>query len=115
MKIAAGFMVLFFLFATCVQINDPDSLLWMGFYAVATLGSILAFSHLKYKPYIYLGISIFSLFFFSWKFYVIFTDSLAITNAEHLSELGGTSIVISWFLILSLRPDLRLQLNKSEN
>lgn len=43
MKIANGIMVLVFLLSILVQVNDPDPLLWIFYYAVATLITAYAF------------------------------------------------------------------------
>ncbi|XP_076310180.1 transmembrane protein 220-like isoform X8 [Tachypleus tridentatus] len=39
------FMSLFFFFATCAQVNDPDPLLWMVVYVVPSVLSLLLAIH----------------------------------------------------------------------
>ncbi|MBC2840219.1 transmembrane 220 family protein [Robiginitalea sp. SC105] len=60
-------MTVLFIWAAYVQLNDPDSGMWIGIYAVAALGSLLfALGRLPSWLFLLMGIAFLAGALFSW-------------------------------------------------
>lgn len=108
LRVAAGAFALFFVFATLVQVNDPDPLLWMSLYGlvagvsarvatgrhpgVATFGllAVLAVVFAIWAP---------SLRHFSWDALHSFGMSGALEE-EEVREALGLALALCWTGVL---------------
>lgn len=107
-KFFAILMVVLFLWAAYVQLNDPDTLTWVVIYGVAALGSLLfILGRLPYWVSLLLGIAYLVGAFMFWPETfegVQFEDmEMKTVNVERGRESLGMGIAALVFLIYSWR------------
>lgn len=110
-RLANGFMALFFAFATYVQLNDPDPVIWMLIYAIPcflcialVIDSSLQDHYVwRYTAVIHVGVSILGIFY---SLSVLFTTEITSKNPleyEEGREIGGLLIITAWLGLCWLR------------
>ncbi|SFR49066.1 Transmembrane family 220, helix [Robiginitalea myxolifaciens] len=107
-KILSWLMVLLFAWAAYVQINDPDSFMWILIYGIAALGSLLfALGKLPYWVSLLLGIAFLVGAFMFWpetyEGVGVGDMEMKTTNVERGRESLGLGIAALVFLIFSWR------------
>lgn len=110
-RVANGFMALFFAFASYVQINDPDPVIWMLIYAIPcflcialVIDSSLQDHYVwRYTAVIHVVVCNLGIFY---SLSVLFGTEISFKNPleyEEGREIGGLLIIIAWLGLCWLR------------
>ena len=103
-RFSALLMTVYFAWATEMQRNDPDAILWIGIYGLMVIISALAIFKIKLtKTYIILGIAAFLYGAMIFPYDLINHQNLM--NNEIARESLGLLIISVWLIIVG-RPRL---------
>ncbi|XP_064405865.1 transmembrane protein 220-like isoform X2 [Halichondria panicea] len=114
--IGLGLMIVFLSLATFVQLNDPDSLIWMMIYGLPCLLTLAAFINRNIVESTYWWIACTTVFTGVLALFVLQTSiTLTVDNVlrwdvistEEGREAIGLGIVLIWLILLSHKADRR--------
>jgi len=105
LRIANGIMALFFLYAAVVQLNDPDSWIWLALYfstaVVCTLRSLYQDGQLlQYSASMLINTSFFMCLHSVWLEQVNDMRTFFDVHTEGGRERGGLSFVFFWLTLM---------------